>query len=411
MTPPHEMALLAGLALTAALVAGHLARAVGLPRLTGYLAAGVLLGPSALGAIGAEQAADLWPVAEIAIAFIALYAGLEMKIDVLRGRVGTIASIAVGATACVFALVMGTKLALGASLPVLGELSGSELWLAAALVAAVCVTMSPMVTIAAISEQRARGPVTATLLGTTVVVDLVAIVLFAMLIAASAAVWGAGTGGSPIVAATWKIGGSLGLGAALGLILGTFARRDRGIAILAAAAPLAVWGVAGGAGTDLILTGLSAGVVAGNMSAADAGKRFDDAVHRIAGPFFAVFFSLAGAKIDLGTFAAVWHISVLLVVVRVAGLAGGAWLGSSIAGSPGPVRRYAWLGFVSQAGISFAMAAIVGQTIPGGAVIEAALVGMIVLHELVGPVATAAALRLSGERGARELGDAALETA
>jgi hypothetical protein len=72
-----------------------------------------------------------------------------------------------------------------------------------------------------------------------------------------------------------------------------------------------------------------------------------------------------------------------------------------LAGAEPVVRRYAWLGFISQAGVSLALATIVVRTFPEwGAAIQAVLIAMIAIHELVGPVGFQYALKKSGEIGA-----------
>ncbi|HMN44792.1 MAG TPA: cation:proton antiporter [Povalibacter sp.] len=67
---------------------GTLARRFGLPALAGHMIAGILVGPSVLG--GIAPGPGLGAVADIAVFFVVLTAGLEMRLqhvtDVLRGR-------------------------------------------------------------------------------------------------------------------------------------------------------------------------------------------------------------------------------------------------------------------------------------------------------------------------------------
>jgi hypothetical protein len=75
--------------------------------------------------------------------------------------------------------------------------------------------------------------------------------------------------------------------------------------------------------------------------------------------------------------------------------------GTRLAGAEPNVRRYAWLGFISQAGVTLALAAIVARAFPSwGGEIEVLIVAMIALHELVGPIGFQHALRRAGEIGA-----------
>jgi hypothetical protein len=65
------------------------------------------------------------------------------------------------------------------------------------------------------------------------------------------------------------------------------------------------------------------------------------------------------------------------------------------------VRRYAWLGFISQAGVTLALSTIVARTFPTwGVDVQALVIAMIAIHELVGPIGFQFALRRAGEVGA-----------
>jgi len=74
---------------------GAVARRCGLPVLAGHMIAGILIGPSVLGWIGPGP--GLGAIADIAVFFVVLTAGLEMRLqhvtDVLRGR-GVLALLA-----------------------------------------------------------------------------------------------------------------------------------------------------------------------------------------------------------------------------------------------------------------------------------------------------------------------------
>ena len=56
------------------------------------------------------------------------------------------------------------------------------------------------------------------------------------------------------------------------------------------------------------------------------------------------------------------------------------------------------MGLISQAGVTFGLAALVSRTFPDfGAQVEVLIVAMITAHELIGPVLTRRAIQRSGE--------------
>ena len=93
VSPTAEATFIAGLILLGGHIAGHLLSRIGLPRITGYLGLGILLGPQSLAVIDPETATRLGFLKELAVAFIALAAGAELRLQQLRERIGTILSL------------------------------------------------------------------------------------------------------------------------------------------------------------------------------------------------------------------------------------------------------------------------------------------------------------------------------
>lgn len=79
--------LAAGALLLCGLFAGKVAKGLGLPRLTGYLLVGVAVGPYALGFIPNAGVKGLELVKGLAVSLIALVAGTELRLGLIR-RVG-----------------------------------------------------------------------------------------------------------------------------------------------------------------------------------------------------------------------------------------------------------------------------------------------------------------------------------
>ncbi|MBI5498344.1 MAG: hypothetical protein HY904_25305 [Deltaproteobacteria bacterium] len=84
MSPSGRMLFSLGFLLLAGLVAGQGAAMIGLPRLTGYLAAGLLFGPGGVAIVGREQVTSMALLNALALALIALQAGAEFTTDMLR---------------------------------------------------------------------------------------------------------------------------------------------------------------------------------------------------------------------------------------------------------------------------------------------------------------------------------------
>ena len=151
-----------------------------LPLISGFLLAGILVGPYGLGFIETSDLESLKIVDEIALAFIAFAAGSELYLRELPSRVKSILSISTGIVLGVSILVFITLFFMSESVPFMQAFPVTGRLAIAALAAAILVARSPSSAIAIVNELRARGPFTQTVLGVTVVLDFVVIVLFAI---------------------------------------------------------------------------------------------------------------------------------------------------------------------------------------------------------------------------------------
>ena len=89
-------ALALGVALVAASIVGWLCEFIRLPRITGYLAFGLICGPSLFNIITDPMARDLESASGFAVVVIAVIAGLHINFAKMRPRLNTVATIAMG---------------------------------------------------------------------------------------------------------------------------------------------------------------------------------------------------------------------------------------------------------------------------------------------------------------------------
>jgi len=126
------------------------------------------------------------------------------------------------------------------------------------------------------------------------------------------------------------------------------------------------------------------------------------AVRRGAPPVLVVFFVAVGASLRLDALAAIGMSALALSAVRLGFIRLGAVAGVKVSGLPGPIRKYAWTGLVSQAGITLGFASVIATEFPGwGNQLQLLLVASIALHELVGPILFRRGLARAGEFDAR----------
>ena len=209
---------LLGFLLLASYLAGGTARQISLPQITGYLVIGILVGPYVLGIIPREVVVDFRFVNGVALALIALSAGGELRIDSIRSRLKSIALITTAQIVVVFAVV---TLFVFLARDLVGFLEGQPVRVAVAVAlifGLVAVAKSPATTIAVITEEKAGGILTDTVLGITVLKDVIILVLIAVLVPAAVTIVDPASGFdlSAVAAILVEILGSLAVGLALG---------------------------------------------------------------------------------------------------------------------------------------------------------------------------------------------------
>lgn len=388
-----------GFLILAAYTVGEMAKRFGIPKIVGYLASGVVFGPHVLGAVQADGASQLEPISDLAVAIIAFLAGAELKWDEVRERGGVLLKILTAELGLTFVALAGAIYLARGWIPPAADIPPVEAAAFALLFAAVAIVHSPAVTMALLTETRARGPVARTTLGVVLLADVVVVLLFSAVLALARVMApppGASAGPS-LGMVVWEIGGALVIGAAMGAAVAAYLRfvgkEMIFFGVLVAFFGLELTRVAH---VELLLTLLVAGFVAENVSS--HGDKLREAMERAAAPIFVVFFALSGAKIELGEVAPLLPLVVPIAVVRAAAIWGGVKLGARWAGTSDGESRYVWMGLVSQAGVAIGLAAILASAYPDkGPYLAGMLLALIAVNESVGPILFRRALSKSGE--------------
>lgn len=386
--------------LSAFLVSDILAR-IGLPKLVAYVLTGIVAGPHALNLLPAKMTAELDLVSGVAICLIALTAGGELSFRRIRPLWRTIAALALWG-------VLGTALALTIALyalspwlPFLRTLHPAALFGFCTMLGVALSAQSPAVVMGLLSETKAEGAFSRTILGTVVMSDLLVIGLFGLVSAvARAALGGESSVGQTALGIAWELFGSLGGGAFLGLLLTLYLKKIRdGAQVFVTLMCIVVAELAVPVHLDPLIVMLSAGLVVANFSEEEASRLVRD-LETVALPVYIVFFATAGATLRLDVLADVAPIALLLVILRGASL----WLFGVIAtgstGASAEIRRWGWTGMLPQAGLALALALLVQRGFGfEGEGASALLLGVIAINELVMPILLRVALLRSGDAG------------
>ena len=420
-----------GFVILASYTVGELVGVIKLPHITGYLFAGLVLGPSFAhllpdslsaapfdkGVLNEEVISQLSLFNTLALALIALTAGGELKLSGLKRGLKQIFGVLAGQSITIFILIPALVIAISGVIPGIGLESFQSFGLVGSLLigtvlASISLATSPAATIAVINESRAKGPVTETTLAAVVLKDVIVVILFSITAALTVSMLGSQeTALGPFAGElAWHVFGSLLIGMGIGAIMALYLSWVRqevllflvGVIFTTAFAATKIH-------LDPALLFIAAGFTASNFS-----KKGDTLIHeveRLSAPVYVVFFTMAGAKLHLDTLVDMAPYAIALVVVRCVALYIGVRGGAVASGAQLELKKYGWLGFISQAGVALTLAER-SRDLPDPALFPGAgdtlatlVIAGIALNEVFGPIALKLGLGLSGELAASEQKD------
>ena len=384
--------LFAGFAMT------RITKRLRLPNVTGYILAGILMGPCCLNVIPQSIIDGTDFLSDVALAFIAFSAGEFFKIDVLKRNGAKVIIITVLeaclASAAVFVLVYGVLHL---------ELSFSI------VLAALASATAPASTMMTIRQTGAHGDFVDTLLQVVALDDVVGLILYSVAISVAMASESGRMQFSTVMKPILANVCVLGLGALFGVTLKFFFRkRSKDNRLIVSIATLfAFCGICAMADVSPLLGCMSMGMTYINLTE-------DEKLFRQLGywspPILLLFFVRSGLSFNLGaltdTLGTGGSVPLLLVGIlyfagRIVGKYAGAYVGSMLAGKGKGVRNYLGLALIPQAGVAIGLAAMGARTLGGemGEMLQTIILASSVLYELVGPGCAKLALYLSGSYG------------
>ena len=376
--------------LIAGLLFGRLAKFVKLPNVTGYLVAGLVIGPCVLRLLPETIVDDFSLISEMALAFIAFTVGLTFKRSYFK-RVGfTPVVIAVFEALVAVFLVQGALVAFGFDVEF------------ALVLGAIAAATAPAATILVIKQYKARGPVTETLMSVVALDDAVALIAFGFSVTIARTI--SGSAGANIALSIlepfWEIALALLLGAACGLgmlvPMRFFKKPGNRQAILIAFIFLAS-GLATLLDVSALMSCMALGAVFCNVSGES--DEMADLADSMTPPLFMMFFVVSGAGLDVSVIPQIGLVGIIYVVVRVLGKMLGAYLGAKLMKAPKAVCRYIGPTLIPQAGVAIGLTLVAQQVLPADQAdtIRAVILCGTLIYGIIGPAVTKLSLTKAGE--------------
>ncbi len=387
-------------------IAGKLAEKIKLPAITGYILAGVILGPSVTNVLSTSTVENLDIITNFVLGIIAYQIGTELWLPKIAKSGKSIIIItavqALGTAAIVFAGIYLLD-------------SQHRLWLALTL-AAIATATAPAPIMVMIKRMRAKGPVIDTVVPVVGIDDMFGVIVFGLFTSIARATIGGGalTLENALLEPLLEVIVSLAVGSLFGLVLGLASKlfidklhkMDRYITYLVfslssvlASVYIADMGIHLGFleidKLSPILTPMMIGMIFTNMVKKEPFEIQGAALNNFSGPLIIIFFTLAGAQLELNVLVSAGLVAVLYIVFRTAGKIGGSYVGAVIAKSPKVVKNNTGLCILPQGGVEIGMLIAVGTIFAGQQMADGSSVALyirtivlagILFFEIVGPV-------------------------
>ncbi|NMA94538.1 MAG: cation:proton antiporter [Clostridiales bacterium] len=381
-----------GVAILVGVVGGRLSNRLKLPNVSGYIIAGLIIGPSFINLLTAEDVESFSIINELALAAIAFAIGNEFLIKDLR-RVGkdvlliTVAEVA-GAFIIVF-LVM--KFILKQS---------TEFSL---MIASMSAATAPAGIAMVVRELKAKGPLTQTILPIVAIDDALGIMVFGVCLSLSKMLAGGERYsiikiiGSPLL----EIIGSIVLGLIIGVIM-TYvvkkARHSEELFIMSVGFILLGAGAAKVLNVSSLLTCMVVGGTLVNLK--PSSHRVFNIIGEFTPPINVLFFTIAGASLNIRVLFSVGILGFGYLLARAFGKYIGATIGAKAVGAKDEIVKYLGMSLLTQGGISIGLSMVIREELPQlSNSITTVILFSVLIYEIIGPILAKIAITRAGEVG------------
>ena len=417
---PISITLVSGLLLS------RLVKKLKLPAVTGYLIAGILIGPYCLGLLGdainvswlgfqhkgiegdiINTVSAYTILCDVALGFIAFAIGDEFRISSLKkiGKQATVIGIfqALVATVVVDAALIGIHFLMPDKFPIE----------AAIILGAVATATAPAATLMVVRQYKAKGKLTDILLPVVAIDDAVGLVVFAISLGIAKS-FGSDSGisfASAIVEPALEVVCSILLGFILGVLFSLaekyFKSNSKRLTLsitfvfVAVALSKLKFEIAGvHIGFSSLLVCMMLGTVFCNMC--DFSDEIMGKTDKWTAPLFVIFFVLSGAELEFSVFKdpIIIAIGAIYILTRALGKYYGAGWSARFMKCDDNIVKYLGITLFPQAGVALGMSAIVANEFADasvGSIVRNITLFAVLVYELVGPMLTKIALTKAGD--------------
>lgn len=384
---------------------GELAQKAKLPKVSGYIIAGVLLNPDISGIISNEFINSSSTLINIALAFITFSIGGSLSWTKIRESGKMI--IVLTTLEAMFAFLIVTVISYFAIYPVFRLVNSWQLGLAMALIlGALASPTDPSATLAVKNEYHAKGKVSSTVLEIAAFDDIFGIILYTLSVAfANTFIGDVKLEPIEIVKElSSSIGGSVIIGIFAGWLFNLatkiFNQESAGeLIVLISGFLIAIYGISSVFHFDELLSTMTLGVMIVNFNS-QRDRIFSIIEQYTDELIFVIFFTLSGLHLQFSSISGSLLLIGFFVLARFAGKFSGIYTGAVMTKAPASVRRYTAGGLFPQGGIVIGLALLLTKNASFDQIsnqVVGIVIGAAVIHEILGPIIAKYFLKKAGD--------------
>ena len=373
--------------LFAGFIVTRLTNTLNLPKVSGYILAGILIGPYGLKLVPDVLIQNMGFISDLALAFIAFGVGKFFKKEVIR-RTGR----------RIIIITVFEAMAAGILVTLFVKVFFNLTWEFSLILGAIATATAPASTMMTINQYKARGEFVDTLLQIVALDDVVCLLAFSVVAAiASANATGSVSAADIAMPIIYNL-----LALVLGFFCGYFlscllipTRSKDNRLILVIAMLLGISGICAVLDISPLLSCMIFGASYINFT---KDKKLYRQINNFSPPIMSIFFILSGMNLDIQALGKVGAIGVSYFLVRIIGKYFGTYVSCLITKTSKPIRNYMGLALIPQAGVAIGLAFLGKRLLPEetGNLLLTIILSSSVLYEMVGPISAKLSLILSG---------------
>jgi len=402
-----ESIFILGIILITGFILGELARLIKLPKVTGYIIAGVLLNPGICRFIPADFTNHTDLITNISLAFIVFSVGGTLLFSKIRKLGRIILSITFLEAEFAFLAVALVFIAVTQYLLQIPDASFVNVYIPLGiLIASLAAPTDPSATLAVIHEYKAQGNVSSTIMGVAAFDDILGILNYSLAVVVATVLISKASLSAKVLIMNpvMLIAGSVLLGIMFGLILNFITkmieRETEGMLIVLIFGLISLcFGLATWLKLDELLAVVAMGVVVVNFNYMHV-KIFNMLGRYTEELIFVLFFTISGMHLNFSLMADNGLLIIIFVLCRTVGKYLGVMTGGVLSKAPVKIRKYVAGGLIPQGGIVVGLALLIKQNSVFGEfsdIVLNVIIGATVIHELIGPLVAKTALLKAGE--------------